>query len=151
MSEFKDYLKTYAQKELELSGFDQTDFGKTVTILLENLADLSKDDPNTMKQLVNLLPRLIDRQPIAPITEDDFELESVTDGDKSVGIARCTRYPYAYRTPDGKYWDDRAVAFRYSDEPDTNKIYLYQLGNSSKQEIILPYYPSETIKVIDRD
>ena len=68
MTAFKEHLKNYASKELELSGFDQTSFGKTVLILLDDLAELTQSDVETMKQLCNLLPRLIDQIPIAPIT-----------------------------------------------------------------------------------
>ena len=145
MSEFKKHLKEFAQKELELSGFDQTDFGKTTLTLLDNLADLSKEDPARMKDLLNLISRLIDKKVIAPLTEDDFP-----ETNDQFPEARCQRYPYAYRTLDGKYWDDRAIAFQLVDEPNSNKMYLYQSENKSKQEIKLPYYPVETIKVIEK-
>jgi hypothetical protein len=150
MSSFKEHLKKYAEKELELSGFDQTEFGKTALKLLDDLADLTKGDSETMKQLCGLLPRLIDRRPLSPITEADFETETHTEGDRTVEISRCTRYPYVYKM-DGKYYDDRAVAFRRIDSADTDRMYIYQSGNSSKQEITLPYFPSEEVRVLQQE
>jgi len=150
MTAFKEHLKNYASKELELSGFDQTSFGKTLLILLDDLAELTQGDAETMKQLCNLLPRLIDQIPIAPITEEDFKVELYTEGDRTVELVRCTRYPYVYKMDD-KYYDDRAVAFRYSDSEESDRMYIYQTGNSSKQEITLPYYPTQVVKTIPRD
>jgi hypothetical protein len=97
MSTFKEYLKNYAEHELKLIGFDQTEFGKTALKLLDELADLTKNDSETMKQICNFLPRLIDRKPLSVITEDDFEVETHFEGDRSVEISRCTRYPYIYK------------------------------------------------------
>jgi hypothetical protein len=150
MNTFKEYLGKYAERELELSGFDQTEFGKTALKLLADLADLTKGDPETMKQLCGLLPRLIDRRPLTSITERDFEVETHVEGDRSVEIQRCTRYPYVYKM-DGKYWDDRAIAFRRADSTELDRMYLYQTGNSSKQEITLPYFPSEEVRVLQQE
>jgi hypothetical protein len=148
MSTFKEHLKKYAEKELELSGFDQTEFGKTALKLLDDLADLTHGDSETMKQLCNMLTRLIDCRPLTAITEEDFEAETYSEGDRTVEILRCTRYPYVYKM-DGKYYDDRAVAFRRVDSAESDKMYIYQSGNSSKQEIELPYFPSEEIKTLN--
>jgi hypothetical protein len=148
MSSFKEHLKEYAERELELSGFDQTEFGRTALKLLDDLADLTRGDAETMKQLCALLPRLIDRKPLSPITEEDFELETYTEGDRSIEILRCTRYPYVYKM-DGKYYDDRAVAFRNADSAESDRMYIYQNGNSSKQEIKLPYFPNEEVKILN--
>jgi hypothetical protein len=103
-----------------------------------------------MKQLCALLPRLIDRRPLTAITEDDFELETYSEGDRTVEILRCTRYPYLYKQ-DRKYWDDRAVAFRKAGSADTDRMYIYQTANSSKQEITLPYFPREEVKVLQKE
>ena len=145
MSKFKENLRKYAKRELELSGFDQTEFGKTALKLLNDLADLTQNDSESMKQLCALLPRLIDRKPLAAITEEDFETETYTEGSKTVKIDRCTRYPYVYKM-DGKYWDDRAIAFRREDSAPNEKIFVYQSGHSSKQEITLPYFPIDIVK-----
>jgi hypothetical protein len=148
MSSFKEHLKKYAEHELEISGFDQTEFGKTALKLLDDLTDLTHGDPETMKQLCSLLPRLIDRRPLTAVTEEDFETETHSEGDCTVEILRCTRYPYAYKM-DGKYYDDRAVAFRRADSAESDRMYIYQSGNSSKQEITLPYFPSEEVITIN--
>ena len=150
MSTFKEHLKKYAERELELSGFDQTEFGKTALKLLDDLADLTQGDSETMKQLCGLLTRLIDRRPLTAITEEDFETETHSEGDRTVEILRCTRYPYVYKT-DGKYYDDRAVAFRRLDSAESDRMYIYQSGNSSKQEIELPYFPNEKVTVLQQE
>lgn len=146
-----DHLLNYAKKELKITNFDQTDLGQTMLSFIEQSAKITDNDSESMKQLCCLLPRLIDQLPIAPITEEDFVPEYHSQGDNTVTIQRCTRYAWVYRTEDGKYWDDRAVAFKFADSADTDRMYIYQSGNSSKQEITLPYYPNQAIKIISRD
>ena len=150
MNTLKETLKSYAETELKLSGFDQTEFGETALRLLDNLVDLSKGDVDTMKQLCGLIPKLIDRKPLTAITEDDFEIETYSEGDQNIEILRCTRYPYVY-SMNGKYYDDRAVAFRRYNRPESDRMYIYQTTNSSKQEITLPYYPVEEVRVIQQE
>jgi hypothetical protein len=150
METFKDYLKKYAEHELKLIGFDQTEFGKATVTLLETLADLTKNNPEIMKQLCLFLPNLVDCNPISPITEADFVLETYTEGDCSIEILRCTRYPYVYKMGE-KYYNDRAVAFRSADSAESDRMYLYQLDNSSKQQVTLPYYPSEEVRILQQE
>ena len=150
MSLFKEHLKKFAERELQLTGFDQTEFGKIVPMLLDEIADLTHGDPESMKQLCSILPRLIDKRPLSLITETDFETETQTEADRTLEILRCTRYPYLYKM-DGKYYDDRAVAFRRADSPETDRMYIYQTGNSSKQEVQLPYFPREEVRVIQQE
>jgi len=145
MTEFKQYLREYAERELELIGFMETDFGKTCLKFLEDLADIAGSNPESMKAVCEILPRLIDKQPLSAITEADFETETYVEGNRSVVIERCTRYPYLYKQ-DGKYWDDRAIAFQKEDSAPKDRMYVYQNGNSSKQEVELPYFPQEKIQ-----
>ena len=147
MTSNKDYLKKYAERELGLIGFDKTDFGKTLLQLLDNLSDLTEGDPFTMKQLGNFLPRLLDRMPISPITETDFEPEYHGTNNEMI-VMRCTRYPYVYKSNDGKYWNDRAVAFKFKNASESDIMFLYR-PNGSKREITLPYYPTMVIEEID--
>lgn len=148
--EENSHLLEFARQELKLTHFDQSELNTPILDLLEHSSKMCNNNPETMKQIVNMIIRLIDRSPLAPITEEDFEIETYVEGDRSLEILRCTRYPYLYKQ-DGKYWDDRAIAFRFSDSAETDKMYLYQTGMNSKQEISLPYFPSETIKVIERE
>ena len=148
MSLSKDYLKKYAETELALTGFDKTDFGKTVLQLLDDLSKLTDHDASTMKQLCQWLPRLIDRIPISPITEIDFELEHPGQEHSQLNLMRCTRYPQVYQTADGKYWDDRAVAFRFANSPETDRMFVYR-PNGSKREITLPYYPNTKVEYLN--
>jgi hypothetical protein len=117
---------------------------------LDDLADLTQGDSETMKQLCALLPRLIDRRPLTAITESDFETETYSEKNRTVEILRCTRYPYVYKIDD-KYYDDRAIAFRKANSSESDRMYIYQTNNSSKQEITLPYFPSEEIKILQQE
>ena len=143
--DFKQHLRKYAERELELTGFMQSDFGPTCLEFLDKCADVAGNDPQSMKRICEILLRLIDRRPLSPITEKDFEAETHVEGDRTIEILRCTRYPYLYKQ-DGKYWDDRAVAFQQADSAPGDRTYLYQSGNSSKQQVELPYFPVERIE-----
>ena len=91
--------------------------------------------PGLIKTLTKQVGDLIDKKPLAPITEKDF----VDD--------RCTRYPYIYKAQDGRYYNDRAVVFKKSyDDPSSQ--YIYQGQHRSKQEITLPYVLLEEIVLI---
>lgn len=147
---FKQHLRQYAEKELELIGFTESEFGEACLEFLERCADVAGNDPESMKQVVGIIPRLIDRRPLSPITEADFEMETHANGDRTVEILRCTRYPHLYKM-DGCYYDDRAVAFRRADSAESDRMYLYQSGNSSKQQVTLPYFPTETVKVLQQE
>ena len=148
MTEFKRHLREYAERELELTGFMQSEFGPACLEFLETCADVAGSDPESMKRVCEILPRLIDRKPLSAITEADFEIETHTQGDRTIEIERCTRYPHLYKK-DGKYWDDRAVAFRRANSAESDRMYIYQSGNSSKQEVELPYFPREEVKFLD--
>ena len=145
---FVEQLREYAEHELELIGFMDSEFGLACLEFLEKCADVAGSDPESMKRICEIIPRLIDRKPLSAITEADFEAETHSEGNRSVEILRCTRYPYLYKM-DGKYYDDRAVAFRRADSAETDRMYVYQTGNSSKQEVELPYFPSEEVKTLD--
>lgn len=146
--DFKKHLREYTERELELIGFMQSEFGAACLEFLDKCADVAGNDPESMKQICEIVPRLIDRRPLSPITEADFEAETYAEGDRTVEILRCTRYPYLYKM-DGKYYDDRAVAFRRANSAETDRMYIYQSGNSSKQEVELPYFPKEEVRTLD--
>jgi hypothetical protein len=148
---FTEHLLEYARRELKITNFDQSELGNTILEFLEQSAKITNNDTASMKQLANLLTLLIDQKPISPITEDDFVEETHTEGNMSVKILRCNRYEHLYKTEDGRYWDDRAISFRFADSPELDRMYLYQSGRSSKQEVTLPYYPDSRIEVISRD
>ena len=147
---FKEHLREYAEKELELIGFMQSEFGPVCLEFLDKCADVAGNDPESMKRICEIVPRLIDRRPLSAITEADFEAETHSEGDRTVEILRCTRYPYLYKMG-GKYYDDRAVAFRRADSAETDRMYIYQSGNSSKQEVELPYFPKEEVRVLQQE
>jgi hypothetical protein len=128
----------------------ESPFGEVCLEFLDKCADIAGSDSESMKRICEILPRLIDRKPLSDLTEDDFELEVYTEGDRTVEILRCTRYPHLYKV-DGKYYDDRAIAFRRADSVDSDRMYIYQSGNNSKQEVELPYLPSGEVKILQQE
>ena len=144
--QFVDYLTEYAENELKIINFNKTNLGPTMIQFLRESAELASNDRDVMKMMAQMLERLIDMEPISMITENDFVEEERPDGKI---MARCTRYPHLYRSPDGKYYNDRAIVFKRKGEPNNNKQYIYQGQLSSKQEISLPYYPAEQIIYLD--
>lgn len=145
---FKDQLKEFAKEELTRAGFMNSEFGNSCLDFLDKCSDITDNDTNGMKKLCELLPKLIDRYPISAITKDDFQDETHIEGKQVIVIRRCTRYPYIYEQ-DGKYYNDRAIAFQKLDSNKNDKMYLYQTVHNSKQEIELPYFLNEEIKIID--
>jgi hypothetical protein len=145
-----EHLLEFARKELTLINFDQSDLYEPILEFLKQSSKICNSDPDSMKQLVNILTRLIDGLPLAPITAEDFELEYHHEGPNTFTVNRCTRHPYIYSDENGKYWNDRAVSFRFTDSDEVEKMYLYSARNNSKQEITLPYYPVEIVKTIER-
>jgi hypothetical protein len=147
---YKDYLLEYAKREFEAANFDHTELSKSMLNFLEEAAEFTNNEPDSIRKLVDIFHLLLNRFPIVPITENDF-VEEVhkEDGKPDHKIWRCTRYEHVYKTEDGRYWDDRAVGFKSKGSSDKDVVYVYQGNNSSKQEIQLPYYPNSEIKIID--
>jgi hypothetical protein len=85
------------------------------------------NQPVIMKSILKNIQDLIDKKPIALITEKDF-VDDI-----------CTRYEYIYKAQNGRYYNDRAVVFKKGNDTQ----YIYQGQNRSKQEITLPYFLHE--------
>lgn len=135
MTEWIDGVVKYSETELKLLGFDQTPLGPAIITFIKELHGALGNQPGIMKSLLKQVGYLIDKKPIALITEEDF----VDD--------RCVRYPYIYKAQDGKYYNDRAAIFKKSyDDPSSQYVYQGQLR--SKQEISLPYVLREEIILI---
>jgi hypothetical protein len=131
MSEWIDGVVKYSETELELLGLDQTPLGPAITTFIKELHGTLGNQPGVMKSVLKQVGDLIDKKPLAPITEKDF----VDD--------RCVRYPYIYKSGE-KYYNDRAVVFKKSyDDPSSQYI-----GGPSKQEITLPYVLREEVVLI---
>ena len=124
----------YSKTELELLGLNHVGLDTVVIDFIKELHTKLGNQPGTMRTITKYVEQLIDKKPIAPITEEDFD----EDG-------RCIRYEYIYRASDGKYYNDRAIAFKKG----LSTQYIYQGQRRSKQEIALPYVPSEEIQVLD--
>ena len=135
MTEWIDGVVKYSETELKLLGFDQTSLGPAIITFIKELHGVLGNQPAIMKYLLKQVGDLIDKKPLALITEKDF----VDD--------RCVRYPYIYKDQDGKYYNDRAVVFKKSYD-DLSLQYLYEDERCSKQEITLPYVLREGITLI---
>jgi len=134
MTEWIDGVVKYSETELKLLGFDQTPLGPAITTFIKELHGVLGNQPGLMKSLLKQIGDLIDKKPIALITEEDF----VDD--------KCIRYPYIYKAGE-KYYNDRAVVFKKSYD-DLSSQYLYEDERCSKQEITLPYVLREGITLI---
>ena len=131
MTEWVDGVVKYSETELKLLGFDQTPLGPAIITFIKELHGVLGNQPGLMKSVTKQVGDLIDKKPIALITEKDF----VDD--------RCVRYPYIYKSGE-KYYNDRAVVFKKGNDIQ----YVYQGQHRSKQEISLPYILREVIVLI---
>jgi hypothetical protein len=132
MTNWIDGVVKYSETELKLLGFNQTPLGPAIITFIKELHGVLGNQPVIMKSLLKQIGDLIDKKPIALITEEDF----VDD--------KCIRYPYIYKAQDGKYYNDRAVVFKKSyDDPSSQ--YVYQGQHRSKREIALPYVLREKV------
>ena len=132
MTEWIDGVVQYSETELKLLGLDQTPIGPAILTFIKELQGTLGNQPGLLKSITKQVGDLIDKKPLAPITEEDF----VDD--------RCVRYPYIYKGQDGRYYNDRAVVFKKSYD-DLSSQYMYQGQQRSKQEITLPYILREEI------
>jgi len=132
MTEWIDGVVQYSETELKLLGLDQTPIGPAILTFITKLHGTLGNQPGLLKSITKQVVDLIDKKPLAPITEKDFV------GD------RCVRYPYIYKGQDGRYYNDRAVVFKKSyDDPSSQ--YMYQGQRRSKREITLPYVLLEEV------
>ncbi len=135
MTEWIDGVVQYSETELKLLGLDQTPIGPAILTFIKELQGTLGNQPGLLKSITKQVGDLIDKKPLAPITEEDF----VDD--------RCVRYPYIYKGQDGRYYNDRAVVFKKSYD-DLSSQYMYQGQQRSKQEITLPYVLREEVVLI---
>ena len=124
----------HSQRELELLGLNHICLDATVLDFIKGLHEKLGNQPSAMKSVAKYVEQLINKKPIAPITEADFD----QDG-------RCKRYEYIYRATDGRYYNDRAVVFKKG----LDSQYIYQGQNRSKREITLPYILRENVVALD--
>ena len=135
MTEWVEGVIKHSETEIHLLGLDQTNLGPLIVDFIKNLQETLGNQPTAMKSILRTMINLIDKKPVAPITETDF----VDD--------KCTRCSYIYKSKDGRYYNDRAVVFKKSyDDPSSQ--YMYQGQQGSKREITLPYVLREEIVII---
>ena len=132
MTEWIEDVLKHSETELKLLSLDQTPLGPAIITFIKELHGTLGNQPGLMKSVTKHVKDLIDKKPIAPITEKDF----VDD--------RCTRYEYIYKAQDGKYYNDRAVVFKRENDIQ----YMYQGQHRSKREIALPYVLREEVVLI---
>jgi len=131
-------ILAYAKSELQIMGLDTVELGSTILVLLKQIHGLTGNRPRVMRELVGAISNLIDKKPITPVTESDFNEEG-----------RCTRYAHLRRARDGKYYNDRAIVYKTSYDDPGNQ-YRYNGSDSSRREITLPYSVRESIEIISR-
>lgn len=120
-----DGVIEYSNRELELNGFSENEIGYFIIDTIIKLQKMFGNKPMLMKSTLKMMSDLIDKKPVSPITENDFENDW------------CTRCEYIYKGKDGKYYNDRAVGFKKTYH-DTDTMYICG-ENGSKKEITLPY------------
>ena len=139
----------FAERELELSGFADTDFGRAALEYIKQTWKISNQDIGIVRTLQKRINSLVDQVPLAPIVEDDFVVTEVLDYQNGT-MVKATR-KQNYRVPfvyleNGKYYDDRALAF-YNDHGDV--WYGNDSVRTSKKEIQLPYFREEVRVKVD--
>ena len=141
-----DDIVEHAKNELKIMNLHKVKFGDTIITFIKELHEISGNHPQVMKSMVQSITDLIDVKPISPITEDDFKLETRSEGGGMLEVWSCARYPSVYKL-DGKYYDDRAVVYKTSHDS-LERQYIYQGGLSSRREVFLPYTVSEKVVII---
>ena len=127
MSEWLDSILQYSENEMKLLNFDKNGLSDVIIKFIKELHGHVGNQPVIMKSILKNIQDLIDKKPIALITERDF-VDDI-----------CTRYEYIYKAQNGRYYNDRAVVFKKGNDTQ----YIYQGQNRSKQEITLPYFLHE--------
>jgi|TARA_B110000305_G_C19139780_1_gene492913 hypothetical protein len=127
MSEWLDSILQYSENEMRLLNFDKNGLSDVIIKFIKELHGHVGNQPVIMKSILKNIQDLIDKKPIALITEKDF-VDDI-----------CTRYEYIYKAQNGRYYNDRAVVFKKGNDTQ----YIYQGQNRSKQEITLPYFLHE--------
>lgn len=135
-----DYILKYAERELKFAKLDKHPISCSTLTFIKDLCDMTKCEPNAMTHYIHVLQRLIEIKPITPITEDDFEPQSIDIGNGNTVIRYiCTRWSTIYKDTDGYYYDDQAVIFRVKNQPKLGSMCIYQGLLNSKKQIKLPY------------
>ena len=132
MCEWLDSILQYSENEMKLLNFDKNGLSDVIIKFIKELHGHVGNQPVIMKSILKNIQDLIDKKPIALITEKDF----VDD--------RCTRYEYIYKAQDGRYYNDRAVVFKKGNDIQ----YMYECQRCSKQEITLPYVLREEVVLL---
>ena len=134
----------YMQKEFELINFDKTEFGQTMMSCLLQFYDLNKGDRGKMLLFVNMLKRIVERNPLAILQEDEITEVDVA-GTK---MKKHPRYEWLEVMPDGRYLDVHGIGFV---NPDGVKWYGANGQYRSAIEVTLPYFPEEKIIYVESD
>lgn len=152
MTDHKNYIVSFAEKELELANLKDKKIGKVVLEFVSNLSKVTDGTPRTMLPILDSIRNIIEHRPITPITSKDFRPKKIDSGTKEDYILEvCERYPSVYKDEDGKYYDDRAIGFTIENKSDLKIIFIYQNEISSKQEIQLPYFPTTEIVQLTKE
>lgn len=135
----------FAELELKLSGFSETEYGKAALEYIKQTYKLVNNDINGVRGLHKNIMGLIDQVPLAPLLEEEMRETETLDFHNGAYIKifrkEHPRVPFVYQR-DGKYYDDRAVGFV---NEDGNVWYGSNGKYISRREITFPYFRREEI------
>ena len=139
----------FAELELKLSGFAETDYGKAALEYIKQTYKIVNNDINYVRRLHKNIAGLVDQIPLAPLLESELQETEVLEFKNGTYIKsfrkQHVRVPFVYEQ-DGKFYDDRAVAFVNND----GNIWYGSNGKYvSRKEITFPYYRQEELIKVD--
>jgi hypothetical protein len=146
-----DLFLNHAKEELEKINMLNQPIGEAVLRLIEESVKISGNNATVISMLCQMPFKLVDNQVLSPITEEDFEeqFDENPSGDP-VKVLRCKRRYSVYKDlSNDTYYDDKGIAYINVNDPQQNKMYIYQGSFNSKVKIDLPYSAQEQIVYIN--
>ena len=139
-NESLEYMLDYAKVELDLINMTQSDLGKSMLNYLTELHRATSGNRMHMIAMIDMLCKLVKREPLSPITREEVNIESLTpEGNKVLGTPR---YQFLLQDTDGEYYDYRGTTFVNS------KGQEYYTGKS-KVKAVFPFYPTKNVVLDD--
>ena len=140
-----EYIE-YAEQELQKNNLINTDIGKLIMQLIETSLKFGDGNAFMLFHISDMLDRLTKKLPLLPLEENEMVDTPVLNSPSQL---RHSRYFPVFKSGDGKYYDDQAIAYI---TPHGGYTYFY--GNSeynSTKEIQFPYYPKPQYVYISDD
>jgi hypothetical protein len=139
----------FAELELKLSGFADTDYGKAALEYIKQTYKIVNDDINGVRNLHTKIMGLVNQVPLSPLLEEELVNTETLDFYNGAYIKifrrEHPRVPFVYER-DGRFYDDRAVGFV---NEDGNVWYGSNGKHVSRKEISFPYFRQEEIVKVE--